>query len=139
LAGKRKLKGKRAKGLSYERLVGKTLGRWKDEGSLDCKIHLGRWFYFIDKNGHGWCQPDIYLEFKDCIILIECKLTQTENAFLQMKELYVPVLQKVHGKPVYTVQVCKILRYAPKLRLNCIMEMVDRPRDGEYTWHFLGR
>lgn len=66
------------------------------------------WFQFHDLGiGKGFANPDIVIEFPDRICLIETKLTGGPHGRLQMEWLYRPILEKVFGKPVVCLLVCK--------------------------------
>jgi hypothetical protein len=77
-------------GLSYEKALAKALPQAKH----------GLWFEFCDRNGRGFCQPDLVLEGKDEILVIEAKLTNYAEACLQLQHLYAPVLAKAYSRPV---------------------------------------
>ncbi len=93
---------------------------------------------FSDQNGIGWAKPDIYLLMEDKILLIECKLTQTETAIPQMLCLYLPLLRMIYNKPILCLQVCKNLRYVPKKFVESPQELLQNPGPGAYLWHFRG-
>lgn len=133
-----KLKGSRAKGKTYERLVGRKLKRRIENGELNADLVSERWFAFEDDNGFGYCQIDHYLVCPGFIVLIECKLTQTDSAEDQLKKLYEPILRQVYQCPVITVQVCKNLRRHPANALGDIRDIIEYPRAGLWTWHFIG-
>jgi hypothetical protein len=67
------------------------------------------WFEFVDANGPGHCSPDLVLALPGRIVVLECKLTETPWARLQLRELYFPVLELVYGLPVQGIVVCRAL------------------------------
>lgn len=91
-------KGAKAKGLAYERAVGTAVGG-----------NCGQWFHYIDAQGPGWCQTDVLLVSAKRVVVLECKLTDTEDAVEQLLHLYFPVLREVYRLPVYGVVVTKNL------------------------------
>ncbi len=70
----------------------------------------GPWFEFSDRNGPGWCQPDLVLEGKDSVLVLEAKFSWVASGHSQIGLLYRPVLQKALGKPVLGMVVCRNLR-----------------------------
>lgn len=137
-----KLKGCRAKGKTYERTVGRKLANRIKNGLLNFgsdmpTIHSEQWFYFRDMNGSGYCQTDHYLKYENFIVLLECKLTQSNDAIKQMALLYRPVLEHIYGLPVIPVQVCKNLRYNPPNLIVDIEDLLAEPKIQLWTWHYL--
>lgn len=94
-------RGSKRDGLGFERAVGEAL----PSGGIG-----GAWWAFRDSNGNGVCQTDWLLEGKRSVLVIECKLGQHWEAWRQIEKLYSPVVGRALGKPVFGVQVCKILR-----------------------------
>lgn len=90
----------------------------------------------MDQMGPGHAQPDAFLVLPKHILLYECKLTQTVNAFLQMAQLYVPLLEQIFERPVMTLQVCRNLRYTPEAE-RTPQELIANPEYGNFTWHCL--
>src|SRR4051812_24584328 len=80
-------KGSKAVGCAYERKIGKKLKKiWPD-------LVSGQWFQYVDQHGRSCCQTDHYVVLDDQVLLLECKLTQTDVAFTQMDQLYKPILR----------------------------------------------
>lgn len=129
---KKAAKGSRAKGHGFERTVGRY---FRDKG---WGVKEGQWFSFLDRAGPGHAQPDYIVELPGHLLLVEAKLTQTETAFLQMSQLYVPILEHVYKLPVITLQACRGLRYTPHA-LRTPEELWAQPEFGNFTWHYLGR
>lgn len=114
--GKRRSpRGSKAAGIQYENLVGRTL---KPEVPF---LHQGAWFEFADERGSHWCQPDFIFGFDSVLWVLEVKYSLVESGFLQMEQLYIPVLRKVYGKEVYGLQVCRNLglsySFSPRPRI----------------------
>lgn len=97
----------------------------------------GQWFEFVDMSGLGYAQTDYLLVLASHVVCMECKLTQTQGAFLQMAQLYSPLIQHLWGLPVTTLQVCKNLRYEPEVLVD-LTELLHQPQSGNFTWHNLG-
>jgi len=91
-------------GLAYQRKVGKALGEIFEY------CHEGVWFEFQDKNGFGLCQPDVLIETDGVVWLVEIKLSWCKEAATQLKELYIPVVEKALKVPARGMIICKTLR-----------------------------
>jgi len=94
----------KAVGLRFERAVGVAV-RSLRIGTVLC----GQWFEFFDANGHGYCQPDILIIRRDDVIVLECKLTEVEEAEAQLEDLYVHIVRRVYALPVKGVIVVRHL------------------------------
>jgi len=124
-------RGVKAVGLRYERAVAKA---------IPGAIH-NQWFSFVDKNGHGHCCPDIILDLGRGIVVLECKLTDVDEARSQLEWLYKPVLARAYNKPVRGIVVTRHLT-----RLTNVTNVVDSlgaallaPFGSLPTLHWLGR
>ena len=98
----------------------------------------GQWISFQDENGYGMAQPDLYLRDEERIILLEVKLTQTEAAWRQMEDLYVPLLRMVFPEVwrVCTVQVCsRIKKMPPKGAILGTEQVFELNRRGRFLLH----
>ena len=91
-------KGSKGYGLRYERQVAERTGG----------VH-GQWFSFRDLNGAGYCQPDVLLALDGQIVVLECKLTDVDEARLQLAKLYLPVVALALSKPVRGIVVVRHL------------------------------
>jgi hypothetical protein len=122
----RRKRGAKGLGLTFEKRVGLILARFYPE------VHSGVWFEFQDMRRRGVCQPDHYVVLANYVLLVECKLSETEDAWTQM-ELYAPILEHHFGRPVARVQACKYLRSRRRT--------IDRPHQAlpgqESLWHVL--
>lgn len=115
-------RGLAAKGLTYERQVGKRLAKaWPN-------VVGHQWFRFWDREGPGFCQTDYYIVLPNQVLLIECKLTETPRGFEQIGLLYRPILSELYGLPVTGVMVCRNLvsRTSPCLIRN-VQESLRAP------------
>lgn len=98
-------RGAKRHGVKYERDFAKALP----------EAEHGVWFEFFDSNGHGHCQPDLFLRVGETIVVFECKYTWTEVGHWQVMRLYKPVLEATYGLTVVPVVVCKnLVPGAPK-------------------------
>lgn len=128
-----KLKGSCAKGKTFERTIYRRLCAVLNPAD----IHYGEWIRFEDSTGKHYAQPDIFIVGEKRIWLIEVKLSQTPNAFAQMRLLYKPLLEKLFPeKDIVIVQVCKNLRYKPKVSITRLRDALCPSVD--YTYHCLG-
>lgn len=98
---KDRLRGAKAKGMTFERSVGRELG----QGALGAL-----WWQFLDRRGPGCCQTDWIIEGRRGVLVLECKLGQNWEAWKQLEGLYAPVVGKASGKEVLGIQVCRYLR-----------------------------
>lgn len=125
-------KGAKAAGLRYEKLVRKALpaaARWS----------FNPWFEFVDANGKGFAQPDFVLRTKNEVLVVECKLTFTEEAFGQLQELYFPILHYVHRLPVRGIVLTKNLTPSAPPPTPSFRAAVAASRKGQIpVVHWLG-
>lgn len=132
-----RLKGKLARGRTYERQVGAHLQALCD-GDFGGDLYLGPWIRYRDSNGEGLAQPDAFIDFPDHVILIECKLKQSALARQQLERLYEPLLSYILRKRIITVEVFKYPSQghnAAWIRdLNCLAK---RKTSGLWSWHWL--
>lgn len=98
----RRLRGARAAGVAYERKFGRFLAK------LFPAVESGRWIRFADQKGLGLAQPDHFVPLASGVILFECKLSETPQAWSQLA-FYSELLASCFGLPVIEVQVCKHL------------------------------
>ena len=126
------------RGIAYEKVVARELRRQQESGSLSGELFISQWILFADSKGTGWAQTDIYIIMEKIILLIECKLTQTDSATPQLLSLYLPLLRKIYNMPIICLQVCKNLRYVPKKFVESPQEFLQFPSPGVSTWHYIG-
>lgn len=133
-----RLKGSRAKGKAFERKTGRHLKRMVQAGFFgeEADLRSEQWIYFKDENGTGWCQPDHFIATPERIFLFECKLTQSDVADVQLKQLYSPCLKYIYKRDVLMIQVFRNMRYHPGAAL--IETPVGlRSARGVLCWHYL--
>lgn len=72
-------------------------------------IHYHQWITYREtaSDKFHWCEPDIFLVARDCVLLVEIKLTGCAEATVQMFGLYAPLLEAIYSRPVRCLQVCK--------------------------------
>lgn len=103
-------------------------------------VRSGVWIGYVDRNGPGAAEIDHLVYWKGGLVIIECKLSQTPNAELQISELYHPLLKHIfRGQLVQGVQVCKYLYMAPNNPVGSLREVLAARTEDIFTWHHLGR
>ena len=124
-------KGAKAYGLRYERTVALRTGG----------LH-GIWFSYVDANGLGYCQPDVLLGMDGELIILECKLTEVDDARKQLAHLYLPVVAKATGRPTRGIVVTRHLTREtnPSNVCSSLGEALKRATsDYAPTLHWIGR
>lgn len=97
---KSRLRGSRAAGIRFQKAVAKAIpGARADQ-----------WFEFCDRHGLGYCSPDVILPTRDPIFVLECKLTATDAADAQLRDLYLPILAHFTGREARGIVVVRHLR-----------------------------
>ena len=123
--------GSKRYGLRYERSVAeRTNGQH------------GIWFSFYDANGPGYCQPDVLLGLEGQIVILECKLTEVDEARKQLAYLYVPVVSKALERPAKGIVVVRHLTREsdPSNVCTSLGEALKRASGTYYpTLHWIGR
>lgn len=119
-----RLRGAKRSGVLYEARVGKYL-----KGLFGPHVHSGQWF----KYGGRFCQPDHYVVLREAVLVLECKLSENPQAWVQLEQLYGPVLQAHLGLPVVLIQVCRHLRHTQ----NPITDLRDAKLGAQNLWHLL--
>ena len=93
-----------AKGIAYERKVGKDLRNLV--AGLPCEVRSGVWLEYIADSGTGWAQPDHLLVFDDRVVCVECKLTQRPDIRTKLLKFYRRLLRRLYpSKEVHVAQV----------------------------------
>lgn len=82
--------GAKAAGLAFEKAAALALP-WAKHNP---------WFMFRDRNGLGYCSPDLVFIASGLALVIECKLSDVPEARTQILQLYKPVLEMALGLPV---------------------------------------
>lgn len=127
------------RGLAYERKVARRFKHWLDSQVLSGELIHGQWYSFTDANGHGYAQSDILLIQPEQVLLVECKLTQSRDAIPQLLGLYLPLVKHIWQRPVLCVQCCHNLVKPTRRMISHPRELLEKPRIGVFTWHFLGK
>lgn len=99
-------RGTKGLGLSYEKKLGKALLR------ANSSCVAGQWFEYFADGKRGYCQTDFLLFSGLEVYILECKLTNVEEALGQLRELYAPVVQAAYRLPVHGIVVVKSLSRA---------------------------
>ena len=88
------------------------------------------WIEFEDFSGPGFARPDGIFVHGDTAIVIECKLTECERAFEELRSLYLPLVREALDTEAVGVQVFK---YAtePEGGLGDFLELFTKS-DGIY-------
>lgn len=118
-------------GLGYEKALAAALPE---------ALH-GQWFEFEDRNGRGHCQPDLILDSKLGLIVLEAKYTWTEAGHRQIDLLYRPVVEKAMGRDVLGIVVCKVL--TPEVQSSWVCRDLDSAvrrafTGGKTVLHWIG-
>jgi hypothetical protein len=96
-------------GLRFEKKVSTALaGRYK--------VELQPHYRFLQGEKLQSAFPDVLLHLPDAIVIAECKLRHTYDAWNQLTNLYLPILRKAH--PGVALRRLEIVRnYDPSVRL----------------------
>ena len=132
-----KIRGIRRAGLIYENRIANYLKAIYGKDVLH-----GQWYAFEDRRGLGWCQPDIILlpnRDRKYILVIECTLTATKKAWVQLNYLYRPILERIYPQvEIRMVQVVKNLDKNLKLDLvETLDDVFCQEQKFEYSTLFL--
>jgi hypothetical protein len=111
-------RGAKGEGLRFEKALAKRL----------LGARHGLWFKFQDFNGIGYCSPDFIVNYEQFVLVIEAKLTDTDEGRAQIEQLYSPVLQMHYRRPIRGVLVCKNLRQGSG---NIVPDLVSAVRLSE--------
>ena len=120
------------RGKTFERRVFNYVKSQKEKGYLDATILYGAWIKYFDKNGLGYAQPDILLFDNKTtdIYILECKLTQTDDAILQLRSLYKPLIEELYpNRKVYLIQIFKNIKHKQDLVYSLIDFMRNPNRE----------
>jgi hypothetical protein len=128
--------GRLGDGVRYERSLAKGLGQFRH----------GQWWEYRDETGISCCQTDFVARMRDWTVLLECKLTWTEEAEEQLWGLYVPVVSRalqVDGGRVLPVVVCKNLAIGMGRPIcgslqEALVRGEDLPSPFCSVWHHIG-
>jgi hypothetical protein len=123
--------GSRATGASYEKKLVRSLKR----NFPQAKYH--QWIHFMDATGPHYCEPELFIERKAEVILLEAKLTGGPLGRMQMEGLYKPLLEKIIGKPVRCLLVCKNVTVETPGPFIASLEAFINSDLPFATWHWL--
>ena len=133
LPDKKPKRGSKAEGLRFETRLARALGP---------RVVQGQWFRFLDDNGPGHCQPDLLLVGKKRLVVIECKLTYTEEGILQLQDLYFPVLRTHYARhEVMGVLACRNLtpKAPAELTFPSLRDAIVAAQSGQISiFHWFG-
>jgi hypothetical protein len=104
------------------------------------------WWEYRDVGGIGWCQTDFFGKAKEWAIILETKLTWTQDAEDQLYELYVPVVACALGisrSQVLPIVVCKYLTCSASRPVcdtlrGAILESMETSAPFCSVWHHIG-
>lgn len=73
------------------------------------------WLHFRSESSEKWrwCQPDgLLVDIERGIITcVEVKYSHTENAWWQVRKLYLPVLEKLFPPALWRLQACEVVKW----------------------------
>ena len=122
-------RGKKRAGVQYERQLA---------GALPNARH-GLWWEFEDRYGKGICQTDLVMLVGQATVVLEAKLTWTEDAWDQLEGLYLPVVRMAMAGRVVGVQVCKnLLPQAKWVSVGLEEAVLNALADRRATLHWMG-
>ncbi len=101
----------------------------KERLGEEAQVFANQWIRFEDAGGEGFAQPDVFVQTPKEIIIFECKRTWTLKAWVQLYDLYMPLVHRAVGlRPTKCIQVCKNLAVgvpAAKVVLGLDWERLD--------------
>ena len=105
-----KRRGRRAAGIRYEN---KVHGHFAD---LYGDYYVpSPWFQFreVGNDRLRWCQPDglLFMPLEGKIIIVECKLQHTSDAWWQLRWLYLPVVAKAFPATFWDYGLCEVVKW----------------------------
>lgn len=128
-ASRKRATGRRAQGIRYEKLVQAHLTE-----AEPCYLD-SPWLRFLDADGWHWCQPDgIHFDFSRGIItIVEVKYQHTPDAWVQLLELYGPVLQCIFPASLWTFRYLEWVRWHdPAVRVAANPRLIAHPFGQNY-------
>jgi len=87
-----------AKGVAYERSVGRTVQLLMDGSKAN--VRLGPWIEYRARGRTRYAQPDIVIEFEDRVVLVEVKLTHRPDIDTKLHRFYRRLARMVYPKTV---------------------------------------
>lgn len=125
-------RGAKLAGIRYEQRLAEALP----------EARHGLWFAFLDKNGPGYCQPDLMLGRGGTCFVLEVKYSWTLDGHRQLEQLYLPVVQLAIQRPTVGLVVCRRLTEGMRgtRTVGSLAEGLESARAGHRTvWHWLGQ
>ena len=124
---KTRLRGVKALGGRYEVAVAKQLGR---------DARKGVWWSYHDINGPGLCQTDFIILGEIWAVILECKHTWTAEGMEQLKDLYMPVVERALDRRTLGIQVCKhLVPHHTGPVYDVLEDAVNAARTGDFIEH----
>jgi len=109
-----RLKGAARRGINYERNVHRHLGQYFSPERQGPLYISGRWIAFRTRLGPEWrwAQPDgLLIDYaNNLIVIIEIKLSHTQNAWWGLRRLYEPLIRFIFGDQ-WNYAVCEVTRW----------------------------
>ena len=95
----------------------------------------------MDANGPGYACMDLVAQHQGIVVAIECKLSYTPEAFVQLERLYFPILRHVYRAPVRGIQLVKHVSrdVPPGLLCDSLEKALRYPPDAIPVLHWLGK
>ena len=104
----KKLTPSQAAGIRFEKKVGTHLEILTK--SLDAKLEKNSWFQYRDENGPHACSPDFIFIYDGMVIVIEVKVTWLPSAISKLRNLYIPVVNRIlRPEKIGGIVICKNL------------------------------
>jgi hypothetical protein len=127
----KKRKGKRGQGIRYEQMVHKHFVE-------TYPLYLeSPWLRYADEQGWHWCQPDaVYIDvMRGVLTIVEVKYQHTIEAWWQLVDLYMPVLEVAFPKKLWKYQLLEVVRwYNPDIRWPQQPKLIAKPFEGNYVY-----
>jgi len=106
------------------------------------RVLHGQWYQFEDGRGNGWCQTDIIIKpdvDSKVLVILECKLKAVAKAESQLKNLYLPIIQRLYPDyDIRLIQVCKNLNQDLDLfMIESLEDAFSQEVDWDYATIFL--
>lgn len=127
-------------GLTFERRIKKELHRHAAFGNLTHLLHTPQIDY-VDAQGHGVCFPDFIFLRNNHVVVVEIKLSWIPTALPKLKELYIPLIERLFNKAAVPLVITKRLVAAAPASAFSIREalalpsaLLSWPQSGHVIW-----
>lgn len=103
----------------------------------------GLWFQYLQASSGKprYCQVDGLLQLDDKLVIVEIKYQHCVDAYFQLNNLYLPVIQAVY--PDTPLALCEVVKwYDPSTAFPCpivLRDKVHKARPGDFSVHILNR